>query len=128
MPYKEPPIEHRFKPGQSGNLKGKPKGTLSMTTLLREYLETKDPKTGKYVKDIVSEAFVKRAVAKSDVLMKELLDRTDGKVTQSIDIDDGVDVKNTYNFIFSPEVQSRVRDINEDIKKILIQGEGGQKD
>jgi hypothetical protein len=60
--------------------------------------------------------------------MKELLDRTDGKVTQSIDIDDGVDVKNTYNFIFSPEVQSRVRDINEDIKKILIQGEGGQKD
>lgn len=121
MPYKEPPIEHQFKPGQSGNLEGKPKGTLSMTTLLREYLETKDLKTGKYVKDIVNEAFVKRAVSKSDVLMKELLDRTDGKVTQSIDLDDNIDVRNTYNFIFSPEVQSRVHDINEDIKKILIQ-------
>jgi len=30
------------------------------------------------------------------------------------------DVKNTYNFIFSPEVQERVRIVNEDIKKILI--------
>lgn len=28
--------------------------------------------------------------------------------------------KTTYNFIFSPEVQNRVRDINEDIKKMLI--------
>lgn len=30
------------------------------------------------------------------------------------------DVKNTYNFIFSQEVQSKVRDINEDIKRMLI--------
>jgi hypothetical protein len=28
--------------------------------------------------------------------------------------------KTTYNFIFSPEVQSRVQTINEDIKKMLI--------
>ena len=34
----------------------------------------------------------------------------------------GDGVKNTYNFIFSPEVQSKVRDINEDIKKILRKG------
>lgn len=28
--------------------------------------------------------------------------------------------KNTYNFIFSPEVQERVRVVNEDIKRMLI--------
>jgi len=26
MPYKDPPKEHQFKPGQSGNLKGRPEG------------------------------------------------------------------------------------------------------
>lgn len=30
--------------------------------------------------------------------------------------------KNTYNIIFSPEVQARVHDINENIKSILIKG------
>ena len=28
MPYKQPPKEHQFKPGQSGNKNGRPKGTL----------------------------------------------------------------------------------------------------
>jgi len=77
---KEDLIKHQFKKGKTGNPDGRPKGSLSMTKLLRVYLETKDPKTGKYIKDIVNEAFVKRAVAKSDVLMKEILDRVDGKV------------------------------------------------
>jgi len=31
------------------------------------------------------------------------------------------DSKNTYNFIFSDEVQSRVKDINDNIKKLLTQ-------
>lgn len=34
----------------------------------------------------------------------------------------GGEVKNTYNFIFSAEVQSKVRDINEDIKNLLRKG------
>lgn len=101
MPYKEPPKEHQFKKGEDKkrNTEGRPKGSLSMTTLLREYLETKDPKTGKYIKDIVNEAFVKRAVAKSDVLMKEVLDRIDGKVPQENRLTgkDGSDLFNNEN-------------------------------
>jgi len=31
------------------------------------------------------------------------------------------ETKNTYNFIFSPEVQTKVHQMNEDIKKLLIQ-------
>lgn len=92
MPYKEPPKEHQIKEGEVRNPNGRPKGSLNMTTLIKQYLEQKDPKTNKYIKDIVSEAFVKRAVAKSDVLMKELLDRTDGKVVQKNEIEGKINV------------------------------------
>jgi len=40
-----------------------------------------------------------------------------------VDDKDKAGVKNTYNFIFSPEVQDRVRVINEDIKKLLTNPE-----
>ena len=35
--YKRPPIEHRFKPGHTGNAKGRPKNTLK--EFAREYLK-----------------------------------------------------------------------------------------
>jgi hypothetical protein len=39
--YSKPPREHRFKPGQSGNPKGRPKGTKNTATVLREILDRK---------------------------------------------------------------------------------------
>ncbi len=36
--YKRPPPEHRFKPGQSGNPKGRRKGSRNLTTLINEVL------------------------------------------------------------------------------------------
>jgi hypothetical protein len=39
--YGNPPKEHRFKPGQSGNRKGRPRGTKNTGTLLRELLDRK---------------------------------------------------------------------------------------
>lgn len=33
MPYKQPPKEHQFKPGQSGNEKGRPKNPLKEYSL-----------------------------------------------------------------------------------------------
>jgi Family of unknown function (DUF5681) len=39
--YSKPPEEHRFKPGQSGNPKGRPKGTKNTATVLREILDRK---------------------------------------------------------------------------------------
>jgi hypothetical protein len=39
--YRKPPREHQFKPGQSGNPKGRPRGSKSFTTLLVEELGTK---------------------------------------------------------------------------------------
>ena len=39
--YGKPPVAHQFKRGQSGNLKGRPKGTKNESTLLRELLHRK---------------------------------------------------------------------------------------
>jgi hypothetical protein len=39
--YARPPKEHQFQPGQSGNRKGRPKGTKNTATLLREILDRK---------------------------------------------------------------------------------------
>jgi hypothetical protein len=39
--YGKPPREHRFKPGKSGNPKGRPKGAKNESTILRDILTRK---------------------------------------------------------------------------------------
>jgi hypothetical protein len=39
--YGKPPRDHRFRPGQSGNPKGRPKGSKNTATVLREILDRK---------------------------------------------------------------------------------------
>jgi hypothetical protein len=39
--YRNPPEQTRFKPGQSGNPKGRPKGTLNLATVLERTLREK---------------------------------------------------------------------------------------
>lgn len=41
--YGRPPVHTRFKPGQSGNPKGRPKGAKGLKTLARELLTAKVP-------------------------------------------------------------------------------------
>jgi hypothetical protein len=36
--YRKPPAKTRFKPGQSGNLNGRPKGSVNLKTDLRSEL------------------------------------------------------------------------------------------
>jgi hypothetical protein len=60
--YGRPPKDHRFRPGQSGNRKGRPKGAKNTVTLLREILDRKiEVRTGSTVRKMsVREAMLTR--------------------------------------------------------------------
>jgi len=61
--YKNPPNHSRFKPGQSGNPKGRPKGTKNLATDLREELSSRIP---------VKEDGMERRISKQRALIKTL--------------------------------------------------------
>ncbi len=82
-----------WKPGQSGNPKGKPKGSISMTAALKDYLEHEtddlDPRTNKkftYKQKIILE-LVKKAHKGDLPSIKEVLDRVEGKAVQKQEIE-----------------------------------------
>jgi hypothetical protein len=56
--YGRPPRQHQFRPGQSGNPKGRPKGSKSAQAILREILTRKIPARlgGKVVRMSICEA------------------------------------------------------------------------
>jgi Family of unknown function (DUF5681) len=60
--FGRPPLAHQFKPGQSGNPRGRPKGAKNEATILRELLDRKiDVREGGRVRKItVLEAILLR--------------------------------------------------------------------
>ena len=66
-----------FKPGQSGNPGGRPK---KLTEPLERFLARKDSKGRQYAQLLI-EAMVKRAISRSDTLVKEIFDRVEGRIT-----------------------------------------------
>jgi len=85
-----PPKEHRWSKGQSGNPAGRPKGSISVVTELKKKLE-ETPKEGnpekkRYV-DMLVIKVIEKALADGDVSMiKDMIDRIDGKPRQSLDL------------------------------------------
>lgn len=74
-----------FKPGQSGNPGGRPKGKV--TSKIENILDEKvaRDKEGRTYLDKLARSIVDRAIKKNDVLAKEILNRTDGPVTETED-------------------------------------------
>ncbi len=76
-----PPRETRWKPGQSGNPSGLPKGTTRITDRLRRLVEKNDGE----VAEALCKAIVKAGLKGDHRFVKEILDRLDGPVKQQIE-------------------------------------------
>lgn len=95
-------VPFQFKPGQSGNPKGRPKGS-SFATRLREYVE-QELIDGQEIMDVIVQRLVTIAVTGDDGVARQAIndisDRLDGKPT--------VEVKTT-----GPDVKAAVRKAKE---------------
>ena len=83
--YKPPPKEYQWKPGQSGNWKGRPKGCRNLANVIRELLDQKatDGKSGT-IRDELARVAHKQAKRGSFSFYKEVLDRDSGKVPDKV--------------------------------------------
>jgi len=103
MPKPENIIPHKFKPGQTGNPKGRPKLPDLKAAMAAVLAEEKD---GMTALDAVLKALRAKAT-KGDVrAAQELLDRAFGRAKQSIDhTTAGEAIKPTFNVLSSDAVK-----------------------
>jgi hypothetical protein len=97
--YGKPPKEHRFQPGESGNPKGRPKGSKNTSTLLRKILDRKiEVRTGATVRKVsVREAILIRfaeSALKGDTKSAHfLLQRYDVAETAQSEVQDILNIR-----------------------------------
>jgi len=80
---KNPPEEHRFKPGQSGNPGGRPKKRV-ISEIYEQMLA--DPEFVGEIEDSIRK-MVRSGRMVGQLLLKEMTERTEGKVVQPIEGD-----------------------------------------
>lgn len=115
--YRRPPVEHKFKPGQSGNPRGRPKGKRSEATILNELLNCKISvrEGGKVRKITVLEAillrFTEDALKGNTKTAAFLFNRYDSQTTDVRDdaslTEDERDVWNSFVRQFEARVRAK---------------------
>lgn len=70
---------HNFKPGQSGNPNGRPKGTRNRSTIVREAIEAILQGKDQQVVDAMTAAIIEKAYAGDVQAYRELMDSAYGK-------------------------------------------------
>lgn len=97
MPF--PNDDTKFKPGESGNPEGRPKGSRNLSTILREMLEeeievtTESGKEKKKLQDVMIRRLLKAATKSGDLkptelkAIQEIFDRVEGKSPQHINLE-----------------------------------------
>jgi hypothetical protein len=78
---------HLWKPGQSGNPAGKPKGARHFSTLIRDAITKVAEDTGTRDDEEIVKALVRKAKEGDLKAVDMVLDRVDGKAEQTINLD-----------------------------------------
>ena len=122
MPNPENVEGHQFKPGQSGNPSGKPKGTKHLSTLLKAMLNETVEIDGQTIK--FDQALIKKLLKKAsegDIkAIQEVFDRTEGKATQEIETEHtgGITIRfeepAEYKRVYPSQDQGSVGDLDGD--------------
>ena len=81
--YKRPPKTARWKPGQSGNPKGRPKSITFSEACRKALAEAEGDET---VAEVLAKAAIEFARKGSAQHLKEINDRVEGKARQPIDV------------------------------------------
>jgi hypothetical protein len=80
-------LGNRFKPGASGNLKGRPKLTL-LSEAIRAQLAVVAPDADERTyAEVIAEKLCTEAAAGNVLAAREIADRTEGRPKQAIDVD-----------------------------------------
>jgi len=85
--YGKPPDETKFKPGQTGNPKGRGKGSVSLKKLLEKKLRevAKQDKEGRKYGELIVEATILQAMKGNGQALKTIWEYIEGKVTQPME-------------------------------------------
>lgn len=79
MPFqKGNQLGRKFKPGESGNPLGRPKGE-SLVAILRQVLAERDPRTGLTNGEMIVRALIKRARRGNIEAFRAIADRVEGR-------------------------------------------------
>jgi hypothetical protein len=115
----KPPRQNQWKKGQSGNPKGRPKGT-GLTDAVRRVLAQEHH--GRPVVDVLAEVMLKHALAGKFPFAKEIWDRVEGKTQDKVEVkSDGP----TVITILPPKVIGR-RDREDEMDARPAQGDRQQ--
>ena len=106
----------RFKPGHSGNPAGHIPRNVSITSLIKEKLDTIDSKTGLTHAQLITNKIFAIAMSGNLSAAQEILIRTDGKVIEKHELS-GVLIHATPEMLI--EAQQRLAVSQEDTVKLL---------
>jgi hypothetical protein len=114
--------KYEFKKGVSGNPNGRPKGSLNLASILKVILESehkrKDKNTGEVITKIgsawVTESLFRKATNGDVAAIREVFDRVDGKVANTVDIGNKNDLPFRFQDKYSKEELDAINKIRYD--------------